>query len=154
VGKIGISDAILNKNGQLDTQENDTMKMHTIYGARLFQDKTSDWDEMAAKVALHHHERWDGTGYPGTVKNIYKENITFGKGKKGNDIPLAARIVALADVYDALISERAYKPSWSETRVMEYIDAQKDAQFDPTIVEAFFSIYDVIKAIQEKYAID
>lgn len=151
VGKIGVSDAILRKQGSLNETESQQMRMHTVYGARLFMDKTSDWDDMAAAIAFNHHEKWDGTGYPGHIRNIHRNNIDFGPGKKGDDIPLYARIVALADVYDALMSERYYKPSWSEDRVMAYIEDQREAHFDPTVVDAFFSIYDVIKAIQEKF---
>lgn len=151
VGKIGVSDAILKKQGSLNETESQQMRMHTVYGARLFKDKTSDWDDMAAAIAFNHHEKWDGTGYPGHIRNIHRNDIDFGSGKKGEDIPLCARIVAIADVYDALMSERYYKLSWSEDRVMAYIENQREAHFDPTVVDAFFSIYDVIKAIQEKF---
>ncbi len=158
VGKVAIADAILKKKGRLNEHEYDCMKIHTIYGARLFKDSHSAWDEMAAEIALNHHEKWDGTGYPGYIdeKHIYGgENmltdIPFGPGKKGEDIPLSARIVALADVYDALISKRTYKESWEESDVLGYIEEQKGTHFDPELVEAFMDIYDVIKAIRAKY---
>lgn len=152
VGKIGVSDVILKKQGSLNETESHQMKMHTIYGARLFTDRTSDWDDMAAAIAFNHHERWDGTGYPGYIRDIHQNRITFSTGKKGEDIPLCARIVSLADVYDALMSERYYKCSWSEDRVIDYIENQRGGHFDPGVVDAFFSIYDVIRAIQEKFS--
>jgi response regulator RpfG family c-di-GMP phosphodiesterase len=152
VGKVAISDVILKKKTPLDENERETMKLHTLYGARLFKDNNSDWDQMAAEIALNHHEKWDGSGYPGHIRDIYNENIFIGRGKKGEEIPLAARIVALADVYDALMSKRSYKNSWPEQRVIDYIYDEKNKHFDPEVVEAFIEIYDVIKAIREKYS--
>jgi len=152
VGKIGVSDIILKKEDNLSDKEFSQMKMHTIFGARLFKDSTSDWDDMAKEITINHHERWDGKGYPGHINNIFKENIVFGPGKKREEIPLSGRIVALADVYDALTSSRIYKQPWSEQSVMDYIEKERGAHFDPSVVDAFFSIYDIIKAIQEKYS--
>ncbi|UCH95680.1 MAG: HD domain-containing protein [Candidatus Aminicenantes bacterium] len=152
VGKVAISDAILKKKARLNQEERHQMKWHTLYGARLFRDRNSDWDDMAAEIALNHHEKWDGTGYPGHIKNIYKANIFIGPGKKGEEIPLVARIVALADVYDALMSKRYYKKSWPEKKVLDYIEREKNKHFDPEIVETFMEIYDVIKAIREKFS--
>ena len=128
------------------------MKLHTVHGAKLFQDSKSDWDDMAAEIALNHHEKWDGSGYPGHICNINREDISIGPGKKREEIPVSARIVALADVYDALISNRAYKHSWPEEEVLNYIDAERSKHFDPEIVDAFVDIHDVIKAISEKYS--
>ncbi len=150
VGKIGISDLILRKNGKLSEGEFNEMKMHTIYGMELFSEKSSESDEIAAEIALNHHEKWDGTGYPGII-NDNSDRYSFGRGKKGEEIPIYARIVALADVYDALFSKRSYKNSWSEENVLEYIESEKNKQFDPEVVDAFFSIYKVITAIREKY---
>ena len=151
VGKIGVSDVILKKNGSLNDEEARKMKMHTIFGARLFLGRTSDWDEMAAMVAINHHEKWDGSGYPGHVPDIQQNAIKFGPGKKGNEIPLFARIVALADVYDALMSQRYYKPGWSEDKALDFIERERGRHFDPEVTDTFFSIYDIIKAIQDKY---
>jgi response regulator RpfG family c-di-GMP phosphodiesterase len=128
------------------------MKEHVIMGARLFKDSTSDWDDMAAEIALNHHEKWDGTGYPGKINDIFADGWNPGPGKKGNEIPLAARIVALADVYDALTSERIYKDSWPEEKVLQHIRKQRGKHFDPELVDTFFSIYDVIRAIKNKYS--
>jgi HD-GYP domain-containing protein (c-di-GMP phosphodiesterase class II) len=152
VGKVAIADAILKKKAGLNKQEYKHMKLHTVYGARLFRDSGSDWDDMATEIALNHHEKWDGTGYPGHIENIYSNDISIGKGKKGEQIPLSARIVALADVYDALMSERTYKKSWKEEKVLDYIKSEKGKHFDPELVDAFMEIYDVIQAIREKYS--
>ena len=157
VGKVAISDAILKKKESLNNKERQEMKLHTIHGARLFKDSNSDWDDMAAEIALNHHEKWDGTGYPGHItRDVFNNNFSTaditGPGKKEEEIPLPARIVALADVYDALISKRYYKNSWPEEKVVDYIEAEKDKHFDPDIVDAFIDIYDVIKAIREKFS--
>lgn len=151
VGKVAISDTILKKPGKLDSQEYDLMKMHTIMGTRLFRDTTSDLDSMSAEICLNHHERWDGTGYPGSIEDMYAEHVTMGEGKKEYETSLAGRIVALADVYDALISKRTYKDAWQEGDVLRYIEEQSGKQFDPEIVHVFLSIYDVIRAIREKF---
>jgi response regulator RpfG family c-di-GMP phosphodiesterase len=109
---------------------------------------------MAAAIALNHHEHWDGSGYPGRVDDVASDDWRPGPGKRGEEIPLVARIVALADVYDALSSRRAYKEGWAEERVLEYIREQKGRHFDPELVDVFFSIYDVIRAIKGKYGDD
>lgn len=152
VGKVAITDAILKKKGRLNEEEFNYMKLHTVYGARLFRDSDSDWDDMATEIALNHHEKWDGKGYPGHIENIYSQDISIGKGKKREEIPLTARIVGLADVYDALMSQRAYKDSWGEKEALNYIESEKGKHFDPELVEAFMDIYDVIQAIREKYS--
>jgi HD-GYP domain-containing protein (c-di-GMP phosphodiesterase class II) len=151
VGKIGVSDVILKKNGSLDKDESQKMKMHTVFGGRLFLGNTSDWDEMAATVAINHHEKWDGSGYPGHIEDIHQNQIRFGPGKRGNEIPLFARIVALADVYDALMSQRYYKAGWTEQQALDFIQRERGRHFDPQLTDTFFSIYDIIKAIQHKY---
>ncbi len=152
VGKVAISDTILKKPGRLTPKEFELMKMHTVFGARLFDNAVSDWDALSAEVALNHHERWDGQGYMGRVICEEEEECTSGPGKAGDEIPILGRIVALADVYDALISSRVYKDAWLEEDVLKYIKEGSGKHFDPDVVEAFFSIYDVIKAIKEKYA--
>lgn len=150
VGKVAISDTILKKPSKLDYNEYEIMKKHTIYGARLFNGD-SEWDNMAADVALSHHEKWDGTGYPGVIDNIYDDNYKVIRGKKGEEISIYGRIVALADVYDALISKRVYKEPWSTGDVINYIKQQSGKHFDPEVVEAFLSIYDIIDAIRNRY---
>lgn len=150
-GKIAISDKILKKPGPLKENELKIMKMHTIYGYKLFKEAENEIEKMAAEIALNHHEKWDGTGYPGPIENI--ENIEFVEnktGKKETEIPLTARIVALADVYDALSSKRIYKEPWEEERVLDYIKQNKGKHFDPEIVDCFFSILDTIKEIKTK----
>ncbi len=152
VGKVGISDMILKKKGKLTEEEFEEIKMHTIHGARLFNISRSDWEIMAREITLNHHERWNGTGYPGKIDDIHAENIKPGPGKKGPEIPLSARIVCIADVYDALISARIYKDPWEEEKVLSYIKEQSGQQFDPELVNIFFEIYDIIKAIKDKYS--
>lgn len=152
VGKVAISDVLLHKIGRLNNKEFEQVKWHPVYGARLFCDSASDWDDMASEIALNHHERWDGTGYPGTIEDLRSVTRLSGLGKKGIEIPLFARIVALVDVYDALISQRIYKKGWPESKVLAYIREQKGEQFDPELVDVFFSIYQVIQAIHAKYA--
>ena len=95
VGKVALSDVILRKPGGLGKDEITQMKSHTIYGARLFKNLQSPWDRMAAEVALNHHERWDGRGYPGKIDNIFAKEIRFGPGKRAKEIPPAARPVVL-----------------------------------------------------------
>ena len=158
VGKVAISDAILKKPGRLDAMEREAMKQHTIMGARLFSDRYSEFDEMAAVVAFTHHEKWDGTGYPGHV-NIsdgrvlpgYENSDGTARPKKGSEIPVFGRLVALADVYDALGSRRAYKERWDEAQVLEELRACSGTFFDPEIVETFFSCIETIRSISERY---
>jgi HD-GYP domain-containing protein (c-di-GMP phosphodiesterase class II) len=152
VGKVALSDVILRKPGGLARDEIAQVKAHTIQGARLFRHTHSPWDRMAAAVALNHHERWDGTGYPGKIDDIFAKEITFGPGKRGKEIPLWGRIVALADVYDALVSKRSYKRGWKEDQALRYIRGQSDRQFDPEFVLLFLRIYDTIRAIRRRYA--
>ena len=152
IGKVGVSDAILKKRADLTKEEYESIKYHTVYGAQFFENPTSEWDTLAYEVALNHHEKWDGTGYPGLVKDIHDKDLRFGPGKKGSTIPLSGRIVALADVYDALICKRIYKDAWEEDRVLFYLKEQSGKQFDPELVSIFFDIYEVIRAIREKWA--
>ena len=160
VGKIATSDVILKKPGRLTEKEFDIMKLHTIHGARLFVDRQSEIDEAAGIVALNHHERWDGSerGYPGHVematgKPLAEKTLTNGiaEPKKGEEIPIFGRIVALADVYDALSSARCYKEPWDEARVLKIIREEKGKQFDPELVEIFFEILDTMRSIRERY---
>lgn len=151
VGKIGIPDEILKKPGKLTNDEFELIKLHTIYGANLFENTTSELDMMCREIALNHHERWDGTGYPGHFSGcivLYDKNK---KPKKGEDIPFAARIVALADVFDALASKRVYKKAWPMADIYNLIREESGHHFDPQLVAALFQITDVIEAIQERY---
>lgn len=152
VGKVAVSDVILKKPALLTNDEKILMKLHTVYGARLFKNLDSHWDRVAHEVVLNHHEWWNGQGYPGKIVDIFKDPVQFGQGRIGEDIPVTARIVAIADVYDALISDRAYKKAWNETSVLEYIENQVGKQFDPEIVEIFLGMQPVIRSIRERYS--
>ncbi len=157
-GKVGISDFILKKPGKLESDEFDTMKQHTVLGAQLFLDRQSKFDDAAMMVALNHHERWDGNGYPGHIDIVTGEPIKkyarpdgTPAGKKGEEIPVFGRIVALADVYDALSSVRIYKKAWDESKVLSIIEKEAGAQFDPELVEIFFSSLNMLRSIKERY---
>ncbi|MFP4551762.1 MAG: GAF and HD-GYP domain-containing protein [Spirochaetales bacterium] len=157
VGKVAISDTILKKPGRFEQSEREIMKSHTWLGARLFTDKQSEFDEIAQVVALNHHEHWDGRGYPGHVdvetgKAIKTNGQGEPAGKSGEEIPLMGRIVALADVYDALTSIRVYKEAWTEDDTLREIRTLSGTQFDPDVVTAFFEALPSIKTISAKFA--
>lgn len=152
VGKVAISDTILRKEGDLADDERDRMRLHTVFGARLFRTTDTAWDKMAAEVVLNHHENWDGTGYPGAVENIFAKSIRFGPGKRGTQIPLAARVVKVVDVFDSLVSKRAYKEPWEQSDVVDYLQWQAGKQFDPELVEMFLNMMDVVHSIRKKYS--
>jgi HD-GYP domain-containing protein (c-di-GMP phosphodiesterase class II) len=158
VGKVAISDLILKKPARLTIDEYEIIKSHTWLGARLFKDGQSDFDTVAMEVALNHHEKWDGTGYPGFSDEIndMEIDLLLDEGisptpKRGIDIPLFGRIVALADVYDALCSQRVYKKPWNEYEILDEIKKCSGSHFDPDIVAAFFKCYDILKIISKKY---
>jgi len=155
VGKIAIPDKILKKPGKLDPEEFEEMKGHTFIGASLFHPFESVYDQVAAEVALCHHERWDGDGYPGCVdmmngQPLEGQNPT---SRNGEDIPIFGRIVALADVFDALSSKRAYKEKWKEEDVLNYIREARGKQFDPELVDIFFEVLDEVRRIQTLYTV-
>jgi len=156
VGKVAISDSILKKPARFTPEEYQVMQNHTIYGASLFNDANSMIDILARDIALTHHENWDGTGYPGWVDPHTGEILKAderGKplGKKGEEIPLGGRIVAIADVYDALCSKRVYKEPWTEEEVLNEIKKLSGSKFDPDLTEAFFEILPSIKQTKEQY---
>jgi response regulator RpfG family c-di-GMP phosphodiesterase len=151
IGKVGIPDAILRKPGPLDEGELERMKMHVLFGACYFEDPRSEWDTLAREISLNHHEKWDGTGYPGAIADLRLERLPGLPGKAGREIPLSARIVAVADVYDALSSKRAYKDAWEEDRVLTHMRRESGRHFDPELIGIFFEIYDVIRAIRQKW---
>ena len=160
IGKIGIPDAILNKPGPLTDEEWQIMQRHCYIGKEILDGDALaasamrewqnaycdlDWDDapnpvlrMASSIALTHHERWNGTGYP--------------LGLAGEKIPLESRIVALADVYDALSSKRPYKPALPEEAALEIVHHQIGSHFDPLICEAFFASFEKIRAVQKAFA--
>ncbi|MDR2143484.1 MAG: HD domain-containing protein [Treponema sp.] len=156
VGKVAISDIILKKPGRFTPEEYRIMQHHTIHGALLFEDPQSPVDVIALDVALGHHENWDGTGYPGWIDPVTEQVIKAGPdgapfGKKGEEIPLTARIVAIADVYDALCSRRVYKEPWTIADVLAEIKQLGGTKFDPELVKIFFEILPSIKQIQNLY---
>jgi len=156
VGKVAISDAILKKPARFTPEEYLIMQNHTVYGASLFTDASSPVDVLAMEIALTHHENWDGTGYPGWIDPLdgsVSKADDEGKplGRKGNEIPLGGRIVAIADVYDALCSKRVYKEPWNEDDVLNEIRKMSGSKFDPELVEVFFEILPSIKHTREQY---
>ncbi|MFC1856779.1 GAF and HD-GYP domain-containing protein [Thermodesulfobacteriota bacterium] len=158
VGKVATSDLILKKPGRLDEEEFQIMKQHTVLGARLFLDRQSDFDEAAGRVALNHHERWEGTGYPGHVDVAtgaalagYTRPDGSPRPKQGEEIPLFGRIVALSDVFDALCSRRSYKEAWDESETLKLIEKESGTHFDPELVEIFFASFKMIQSIQKRY---
>ena len=122
VGKVGIEDEVLLKKGGFSKEERQVMHEHTLLGARLLSGGRSDLMKLAEVIAASHHERWDGQGYP--------------RGLKGEEIPLAARIVAVADAFDALTQVRPYKEAWSSREAMAEIELERGTQFDPRVVDA------------------
>ncbi len=152
LGKVAISDLILKKPAKLNDEEFEIMKHHTVYGAGLFDESGSELDRVSSRIALNHHEKWNGAGYPGEYKPDGSDSVHFGRGKSGEEIPVEARITALADVYDALVSKRVYKAAWEEEKVVSHIKEEAGSHFDPEIVEAFLEIYEVVQAIREKFS--
>jgi HD-GYP domain-containing protein (c-di-GMP phosphodiesterase class II) len=151
VGKAGVPGDILAKDGQYNEKEKLLMYRHTVYGARLFPNSESLWDRIAKEVILNHHERWDGSGYPGKVKDVNADPIKFSKGKKGKEIPLSARIVAIADVYDALTSERSYKEAWNPESALRFLKSKSGKLFDPELVGIFLDMSETLDAIRRNF---
>jgi putative two-component system response regulator len=140
VGKIGIPDRILLKPGELEPGEWEIMKEHTTIGAQILHGADAEFIKVAEVIALTHHEKWDGSGYP--------------KGLRGSRIPLAGRIVAISDVFDALTSKRPYKDAYPIEESFEIIKENRGTHFDPDIVDAFFGSKREIIAIRRKYVDD
>ena len=138
IGKIGIPDAILLKPGKFEPHEWEIMKTHATIGGKLLEGDASDLLRMAREIALTHHEKWDGSGYP--------------SGLAGAAIPLAGRIAALADVFDALTSVRPYKKAWPIEDAVAYLKDNSGRHFDPALVEVFLQELPGILAIRERFA--
>jgi HD-GYP domain-containing protein (c-di-GMP phosphodiesterase class II) len=143
IGKVGIPDAILLKPGRLDDEEFRIMKTHADLGADALRDAekclgSSSFLRFAREIARGHHEKWDGSGYP--------------SGLKGEEIPVSARLMAVADVYDALISKRVYKPAFSHDKAKAIITEGRGAHFDPDVVDAFLAIEDRVQAIAHEFS--
>ena len=138
VGKIGIPDAVLRKPGPLDADEWATMRRHPEIGAEIIGEHPSGVLQLAREIALAHHEKWDGSGYP--------------RGLAGEAIPLSARIVAIADVFDALTTRRPYKEPWPVQEAMNHIAAQAGKHFDPALVALFAPLLPQLLEIRARWA--
>lgn len=138
IGKIGVPDHILLKPGLLTSEEWEVMRLHTTRGAHILTDSKSDVIQLAEQIALTHHEKWDGTGYP--------------NGLKGTEIPIASRITSICDVFDALLSERPYKKAWPLEDVVIYIQENKGKHFDPELTQLFLDYIAIFVQIKKKYA--
>ena len=141
IGKVGIPDRILLKPGKLSTEEFEVMKQHTLIGGKTLDAAAQAHPEagfmkMALDIALKHHERWDGTGYPFKLA--------------GEQIPISARIVAIADVYDALTTKRVYKSAFTHEKAVEIIQESRGTHFDPDLVDAFENVEDQMRAIRSR----
>jgi putative two-component system response regulator len=136
IGKIGIPDAILRKQGSLTEAEYAVMKRHTSIGAKMLSGSKYPVLELARNIALNHHERWDGLGYP---HGLFRDSI-----------PEPARIVSIVDVYDALSHDRVYRKALPEEKVLDLVHRGLGTQFDPSLLALFLSIYDEIKRISDE----
>jgi putative two-component system response regulator len=137
LGKIGIPDRILLKPGKLDPPEWEIMKQHPAIGASILKGSDAEFIRLGENIAMSHHEKWDGSGYPNSLKGI--------------EIPVAGRIAAIADVFDALTSKRPYKEPFSVDKSLAIIRKGNGSHFDPDVVEAFFAVQDEILAIKKQY---
>ena len=137
VGKVAIPEAILRKPAELDPHEWKVMRQHSMIGGRILENSSSQILQAGRVIALNHHERWDGNGYP--------------SGLSGNDIPLWGRICAVADVFDAVTSERPYKPAYPNDEALQILRDGKGKHFDPRVVDVFFECLEDILAVQRKY---
>jgi len=137
VGKIAVPDRILLKSSSLDSDEWEIMRRHTTIGAEILHGSDAEFIRLAEVIALTHHEKWDGSGYP--------------RGLTGSQIPLAGRIVAIADVFDALTSARPYKEPFSVTASLDIVRKERGVHFDPDVIDAFFAVQDEILAIRDEY---
>jgi len=137
VGKVGIPDSILLKPARLSPEEFQVMEQHTLIGHGILDRSISHYLQTAAEIALCHHEKYDGSGYP--------------RGLAGGNIPLFGRIVAVADVFDALTSVRPYKPAWELERATALIREHSGTHFDPSCVDAFFASWDEVLTIRQQH---
>jgi response regulator RpfG family c-di-GMP phosphodiesterase len=161
VGKVAIPDSILRKPGKLDDAEYRRIQTHSLQGGRLFAEVATPYDAAARDVAVHHHERWDGKGYPGAIDPATLatlpaeiEALPEAAPLRGEDIPIFARIVAVADVYDALTSRRSYKEPWSDEKVAELLRKESGHHFDPEIVEIALGLLPYFRSVRERFAGD
>ncbi|BAT71704.1 metal dependent phosphohydrolase [Thermosulfidibacter takaii ABI70S6] len=137
IGKVGIPDSVLQKHGDLSPEEWEIMKKHTIYGYEILKGSESRLIQVAALIALEHHEKWNGSGYP--------------YGKKEKEISIYGRITAIADVFDALTSDRPYKKAWDAEKARDHIASKAGKEFDPLLVDIFVRHFDKFAEIREQY---
>jgi response regulator RpfG family c-di-GMP phosphodiesterase len=142
IGKVGVPDAILLKESKLTDEEFVTMRLHAQHGhdaIAVAEERmgTNSFLRFGREIAYTHHEKWDGTGYP--------------QGLRGPEIPISGRLMAVADVYDALMSKRVYKPALTQEKTVEIIKKDSGTHFDPTVVDAFQEMVDEFAAIREQY---
>jgi response regulator RpfG family c-di-GMP phosphodiesterase len=137
IGKVAIPDHILNKPGKLDPDEWEIMKNHSILGFEMLSVSQRPLLQIAATIAYEHHEKWNGTGYPRRLQ--------------GEDIHIAGRITAIADVFDALGSDRCYKKSWVLNKILSHFEEEKAKHFDPNLIDLFFKNLEQFLEIREKY---
>jgi response regulator RpfG family c-di-GMP phosphodiesterase len=157
IGKVGIKDDILLKEGKLTSSEFEIMKMHTIIGGNVIAELERKlhfrtFFTLGKEIAYHHHQKYNGKGYP----NIFKGDIMLveegvGKPLSAEEIPLSARIVAMADVYDALVSKRCYKRAFTHEAACDIIVSERGEHFDPDIVDSFLEIQDKIKDVRKRF---
>jgi response regulator RpfG family c-di-GMP phosphodiesterase len=138
IGKVGIPDNVLLKPAKLDGTEWDKMRKHVDYGYKILNGSRSNVIRMAQSIAISHHERWDGEGYPRQLK--------------GEAIPIEGRITAIADVFDALVSKRPYKDAWVISDALANLKEQSGKAFDPTLIQLFMDNLDEVTSIYHKYS--
>ena len=142
IGKVGISDLVLKKNGKLTDEEYSVMQQHTILGSTLFSPGDQDLSELAHEIALHHHQKWDGKGYP-----LPDDGVTLA----GENIPLSARLTAIADVFDALVSPRSYKKPWTFEDAETILHKDAGTHFDPELVSCFSEMLETVRLIYDRF---
>jgi len=137
IGKVAIPDSILNKPGRLDDEERKIMNTHAKLGYEMLKHSNRPLLKTAAIVAYEHHEKWDGTGYPNKIK--------------GNDIHIYGRITAVADVFDALGSDRVYKKAWDDEKIFQLFKDEKGKHFDPKLIDIFFKHLEHFLTIRNQF---
>jgi response regulator RpfG family c-di-GMP phosphodiesterase len=142
IGKVGVSDLVLKKPGKLTEEEFAIMRSHTALGAAILASDTGDIAPLAREIALHHHQKWNGKGYAGS---------TDAGRLAGEAIPLGARITAIADVFDALVSPRCYKKPWTFEEALDLLRREAGEHFDPALTECLAGILDLLHPIYERF---
>ena len=135
IGKVAIADEILNKPGRFTNEEFEIMKKHSVYGYEILRNSTKKLLKNAAIVAYEHHEKWDGTGYP--------------RGLEGEQIHIFGRITAIADVFDALGSDRVYKKAWDDEKIFNLFKEESGKHFEPKLIDVFFDNLDEILKVRD-----